>query len=80
AAQTHDLPFEHQRIAAICVVAGVIAVPGAAFTTGLFALDVVWKAGLYALFPLGMWMVLRSDERQAVREVWDGVRKRGRGE
>ncbi|HEX3054285.1 MAG TPA: oligosaccharide flippase family protein, partial [Aggregatilineaceae bacterium] len=47
AAQTHDLPFEHQRIAAICVVAGVIAVPGAAFTTGLFALDVVWKAGLY---------------------------------
>jgi len=79
AAQTHDLPFEHQRIAAICLLAGVIAVPGAAFTTGLFALDVVWKAGLYTLFPLGLWAVLRAGEREAARDMWGMVKKRWRG-
>jgi len=75
AAQTGPLPFEWGRVIRVCTLAALIAVPGILLSTGTLWLDVLWKIGLFLLFPIALILTrtLNEQERQAVRQLWAKV-------
>jgi O-antigen/teichoic acid export membrane protein len=77
AVQTGPLPFEWGRVGRVCALALMIGVPGALLSTGMVGLDLVWKTGFFALYPIGIiFIILNKHERHALRHGVQMVRAR----
>ncbi|MBN1964038.1 MAG: oligosaccharide flippase family protein [Anaerolineae bacterium] len=69
AARTGPLPFEWGRVVRACALAGLIAVPGVALSSGSLGLDILWKIGLFVLYPLAL-IVTRTLNESERRALW----------
>jgi len=81
----YPVPYEWRRVAAVAGLAAVLTAAGGFFTPSNEGLAALWRLGLLAAFPVGLWRarVFDRDEAALARSAaasWLGKLFRGAGE